>query len=102
MRTGTYLRIKYFEEIETLWSFSRTEGVNKFTLNLMGRCAYNALYMHAREQGYTEKEAIEICASKWPRHNEEQLTEIFFIGFKDFLSPDDNISLKDYAGVEQA
>lgn len=69
---------KYFEEIETLWSFSRTEGVNRFTLNLMGRCAYKALYMFAREKGFTEKEAIEICASKWPRHNEERLTEIFY------------------------
>ena len=69
---------KYFEEIENLWSYGRTEGVNNFTLNLMGRCAYKALYMFAREKGFTENEAIEICASKWPRHNEERLTEIFY------------------------
>lgn len=68
---------KYFEEIETLWSYSRTEGVNPFTLNLMGRCAYEALYMFARERGFTKEQASEICASKWPRHNEERLTEIF-------------------------
>ena len=76
---------KYFEEIEGLhmgkwdghWKRYETE-LNHFTLNLMGRCAYEALYMFAREKGFTKEQATEICASKWPRHNEERLTEIFY------------------------
>ena len=66
---------KYWEEIESMYI---DKVVNDFTLNLMGRCAYVALYTFAREKGFTEKQARDICASKWPRHNEERLTRIFY------------------------
>tara|TARA_R110002020_G_scaffold184769_3_gene382017 strand:+ start:6108 stop:6452 length:345 start_codon:yes stop_codon:yes gene_type:complete len=63
-REINWLARTYLDEVEKLEYW-------EFTKNLLGRVAYDSLYIAAREKGMTTEEAATFCTSKWIRHNEE-------------------------------
>jgi len=72
--SGEYLSLgsKYFDETEELY-----DKMWEFTHRKLGSIGYDALYIAARELGMTVKEATAFCTSKWIRHNEDYLQEMF-------------------------
>lgn len=48
-----------------------------FTHRKLGNIGYRAVYIAARELGMSVEEATTLCTSKWIRHNEDYLEEMF-------------------------
>ena len=63
---------KYAVETEALY-----DEMWEFTHRKLGWIGYQAVYIAARELGMSVEEATTFCTSKWIRHNEDYLEEMF-------------------------
>ena len=66
------LGLKYFDETEALY-----DEMWEFTHRKLGNIGYSAVYIAAREIGMSVEDATILCTSKWIRHNEDHLENIF-------------------------